>query len=229
MILLLNHLLNTKIPTYANTGKFEIIKSRSIENGDSSNESSITFSNHVGTHVDAPYHFDNDGKSLDLFPAQYWFCDYPWLIELNAEPGEIIDLDKILDLVMNIPQNTDILLLKTNFEKYRNTDRDIYNFQNPSIHPEVGIWLRKNRKLKFIGFDYISLSSRANREMGRVAHHAFLSSKEYGTRNEIQGTPILLIEDMKLSELQVTPKRIIISPLLFEKADGGPVTIFAEI
>ena len=42
--------------------KFEICK---IENGDAYNLTSFTMCAHNGTHVDAPYHFYQDGKTID--------------------------------------------------------------------------------------------------------------------------------------------------------------------
>ena len=68
--------------------------------------------------------------------------------------------------------------------------------------------------------DLISISSYSNRSEGRKAHHAFL--------NPAEGEPILLIEDMKLDVFNLISK-VIVAPLRIEKADGVPVTVFAEI
>ena len=38
---------------------------KSMENGDSYNLSMFSISSHTGTHIDAPYHFDPDGKKID--------------------------------------------------------------------------------------------------------------------------------------------------------------------
>ena len=62
--------------------------------------------------------------------------------------------------------------------------------------------------------------------MGRKTHKAFLCSS-YEQELKLND-PILLIEDMKLSSLHETPKKIWIAPLYFENSDGAPVTILAE-
>ena len=67
--------------------------------------------------------------------------------------------------------------------------------------------------------DFISLTSFQNRPLGRVAHRAFLG----GDR------PLLLVEDMDLSRLDVHPKKMICTPLMIEKLDGCPVTVIAEV
>ena len=75
-----------------------------------------------------------------------------------------------------------------------------------------------------IGLDTISLSAYSNRELGRLAHHAFLSKFNYKGDNL---DPILIVEDMDMSDLFQSPKKIIVSPILFKNADGAPVTIYS--
>lgn len=43
--------------------KFDIINS--MENGDMYNLSAFSMSTHTATHIDAPYHFDEEGKKID--------------------------------------------------------------------------------------------------------------------------------------------------------------------
>ena len=66
--------------------------------------------------------------------------------------------------------------------------------------------------------DLISVSSYSNRSEGRKAHQAFL-------KPEI-GNPILLVEDMKLN-IKGPFSKVIVAPLLIDKADGAPCTVLA--
>ncbi len=43
----------------------EVEMLKSIENGDECNLSTYFATTHAGTHIDAPLHFDNDGRSID--------------------------------------------------------------------------------------------------------------------------------------------------------------------
>ena len=119
MLIYLNHILSNNTPAYGNSGMLELAIARSILKGDTSNETTLRFSNHIGTHVDASYHFDNDGKCLDEYPANFWECNSPYLIEYEATPGEILELSNMISYLEKIPNETDILILKTKFEKYR--------------------------------------------------------------------------------------------------------------
>ena len=78
-----------------------------------------------------------------------------------------------------------------------------------------------------IGFDFVSLSCFQARDLGRRAHRAFLAQRPDGL--EEVAAPILVIEDMHLAELDVAPRRVVIAPLMYDAADGAPVTVIAEL
>ena len=223
----LNHIINKNTPKYADNGSIELEKISSINMGHSSNSTKLSFSSHTGTHIDAPLHFDQSGDSLDMYSTEFWFCKKPYLIEYTALENEILTLSTLKNYLYSIPEDTDLLLIKTGFESYRNSNYKTYIFHGPGIAPDVGLWLRNNRRLKMIGFDFISLSSYSNRELGREAHRAFLS-KSFPGFNEGCSNPILIIEDMHLSEINNSVKSVVVAPLLYENADGAPVTVIAE-
>jgi len=45
----------------------------SIDNGDEYNLSSFSMCTHTGTHIDAPYHFDNEGKRIGELPKSTFY------------------------------------------------------------------------------------------------------------------------------------------------------------
>lgn len=45
-----------------------IQKTNMISRGDEWNLSELKFSSHCGTHIDAPYHFDENGITIDQIP-----------------------------------------------------------------------------------------------------------------------------------------------------------------
>lgn len=227
----LSHFLDTNTPSYGNGDGVSIERVRQISKGDSSNNTSIQLPVHIGTHIDSPYHFDEAGKTLDKYDPGTWVFSDIHVIEYEVRPGELLGGDNWLDLFKKVPETTDLLLVKTGFEKYRkdavaNPDDSLYIFHNPGWMPEAGIWLRENRSIRAIGFDFISLSSYENREIGREAHRAFLKSKLNNQENV--NDPILIIEDMKLSSLDFDPDEVVALPLMIMGVDGAPVTIIAR-
>ncbi len=206
---LLSHKINSLTPSYNNRGTFKINPIHSIEEGDTCNKVLITIDNHFGTHIDAPLHFCKHGRSISDFAPEFWISNCVYLLDCHPS--------KIFNCVKLIPPETEVLLLKTNFEKFRGTNEYINN--QPIIEPEVAdVLVDYLPKLRFLGFDMISLSSILNRHIGREAHKNFLCNKN-----------VLIIEDMHLSEIYKSPKQIIISPLLIEGIDGAPCTVFAHV
>ena len=62
----------------------------SIKNGDSYNLSAFSMCAHNGTHVDAPYHFIQDGKKLDEVPLDAWIgYAYVAAFEGTIKPEDI--------------------------------------------------------------------------------------------------------------------------------------------
>ena len=62
----LSHKLHLEMPTYPTDPKVEIRKEKNIKNN-RSNLHVVSFGTHTGTHMDAPYHVIENGKSIDNF------------------------------------------------------------------------------------------------------------------------------------------------------------------
>ena len=215
----LSYPLNCKTPAYGGEDSLKIQGKKRMEKGDSCNTQYWSLSNHLGTHIDFPRHFFCDGKTSSDYPPEFWIFFSPFIIDISpVEPGLIIQPE---DVPLNgVPENMDMLIIKTGFSLLR--DKDIYYKKNPGFAPGFAVFLRDHfPHLRVFGFDSISLSSFAHREIGHEAHRAFLDHSH----------PILLLEDMDLSVIDNSfkLKQIIVSPLLVENADGAPCTIFADV
>jgi len=62
--------IDDKIAVWPGDQKFRHRWSMRIEKGDSCNVSAVTMSAHTGTHLDAPYHFDDAGHDIGSLPLQ---------------------------------------------------------------------------------------------------------------------------------------------------------------
>ncbi len=210
-VLFLSHILDEKTPTYAAKNKITLTHTRGIKRGDVCNEMSWAFTNHTGTHVDAPRHFIEDGKTIDHLPAEWWIFNKVELVNIpKVKPGQIIT-SKDIGL---LPRGTELVLIKTGYEG--NRYRKAYWHNAPGLHPEMAGWLMKMcPKIRAVGMDIISVSSIQNRELGRAAHREFL------------GRDILLIEDMRLSVLKGSPEKVLVAPMRVKNADAAPCCVFA--
>ena len=212
----LSHQINNRTPLYGGVKGITISKSTSIREGDTANSMHLSMPNHAGTHIDLPKHFFNDGKTLSDYPASFWFFQKPQLIDVSCDDGQLIIP---LEIIPNLNNDTDVLLIRSGYEKYRQNTR--YWAKNPGISVELAMALRSNfPSLRAVGMDFISVTSRLHREEGRRAHRKLLGD-EYKTE------PIVLIEDISLINYTHDINKIIVCPLMIQDADGAPCTIIA--
>jgi arylformamidase len=212
--LFLSHFINEATPQYGGADNISIKDDSRIIDGKSSNTKHLSFSNHIGTHIDFPHHFSDTGKTINNYPPSFWTFNKPFVVEYSAQDDEILSLENLLG---HIPEDTDFLIIKTGFQKYR-TENKYWN-NNPGIHPNMAAMLKEQcPNIKAIGFDFISITSYQNRKLGRIAHKSFLVDND-----------ILIVEDMNLSSVQGQLQQLICLPLLINETDGSPITIIGKI
>lgn len=215
-ILFLSYFLNQETPIYGGEKGVIINSERSIKNGDTANTKRIVIHNHSGTHIDFPNHFFEAGNSSSKYSADFWVFNHPYLINIDVEPNELIDLNN--DQISNIPYDTDFLIIKSGFGKFR--DEEIFWKNNPGISSMLAKKLQESLPcLRVLGVDMISITSYQNREDGRHSHRYLLGGER----------EILIIEDMNLSGLNKSPNQIIALPILIDNIDGAPINIIAYV
>lgn len=215
----LSHRITSDTPTYGNRNKVSLQKKSSIARGDIANDSFLETTVHIGTHIDFPYHFYDNGQTIENYDADFWFFKNPLFVEL--EPKSRVVFTELIDILEQNEQiDCDILVVKTGICHQR--DSSVFWQENYGFDPRLYDYLiAKYPSLRIFGFDSISISSFLHRELGREAHRRFLNPSK----------PILLLEDMDLVSLskQTRIKRMIVSPVRIETCDGSPCTVFAEL
>lgn len=219
-LIYLSYILDENTPTYGNRNKFIQQKKSNITNGDVANDTSIETTVHIGTHIDMPYHFFEDGQTIENFDIN--FFDFKNILFLEINSQNLIIKDELIDKLEKIKSKEiyELLIVKTGICNKRDT-KEFWE-SNYGFAPEIAFYLQKFfPNIRVFGFDSISVSSFQNRIIGREAHKAFLDPKN----------PILLLEDMDLTSVNNNTnfERVIISPLRIIKCDGLPCTVIAEI
>lgn len=204
----LSYYLNSETPVYGGAvGAFVIEKTNQISKGDNSNNMHLSFPNHIGTHIDFPVHFSENGLTSSDYPPSYWVFKKIGFLQCSVDQ---IELESA-----NLPKDIEILILKTGFGDKRKEKE--YWAEQPVIPSTLADFLKERfSRLRVFGFDLISLTSKLNREEGKKAHLRFLIEKE-----------ILVLEDMNLSSLNFTPEFMIVAPLQVSSADGVPCNVIA--
>ncbi len=209
----LSHPLSLQTPAYGNGEGLSIETARSIDRGDSSNSVVLKLSNHLGTHVDAPRHFVADGKTVDQYRPDEWIFSKVFVADVPTEDGGVVDVQRLKSALGKVA-DIDLLLIRTGFESKRASES--YWAASPGFDPELcGYLLSRFTSLSSIGMDTISISSMKHRDMGRLAHRAFLSAG------------IRIFEDMALADASAGSGlvRVIAIPLLVMNLDGAQCTV----
>ena len=219
-LIYLSYLLNKNTPTYGNRNRFICKKKSDISKGDIANDSSINTTVHIGTHIDMPFHFFEDGQTIEDFDINYFRFNN--ILFIDMIPKDIIIKDDLIILLEKQANkySYDILIVKTGICHKRDSE-DFWQ-ENYGFDPSIAKYLREEfPNIRVIGFDSISVSSFSNRMLGRESHKAFLNPKQ----------PILLLEDMDLTNLDKDSKiiKLDIVPLRIARCDGLPCTIIAEV
>jgi kynurenine formamidase len=196
-----------------------IVRSR-IAEGRHSNTSYLEMFAHTGTHIDAPWHFIDQGRKIEDFSIGEFVFSNVLLVEIPAGPHEPIPaaaLKSHHDLLLR----TDCLLIYSGFSVYRDTDEQTYTHATPGLSVEAAEYLRGFDGLRCIGVDFISIENVQNgRETNFPVHHLLLGRQ----------APMILLEDANLSALRSKEiKKVFLFPLRMAGIEASPVAAVAEM
>jgi len=223
MLVKLSHNLSERTPFYDGLPGPEIEQLYDLRKGDTCNSFFFRTSNHAGTHVDAPLHFDPDGRSIVDYDLSELVFTRPAVMDVPLGECELIE-PRHLQASAAVRPDCDILLLRSGFACRRASDAVTYVARGPGFSRTAAEYLlRRLPELRAVAVDFISIASMAHMEEGCDAHRVFLGCPGYGER------PILLVEDAWLPESLPLPRKVFVIPLFFEGLDSAPCTMFAEV
>jgi arylformamidase len=198
--------ITDQIPVWPGDPQPNMERITKIEDGAECNVSQIAMSVHIGTHVDAPYHYlGGEALTVELIPLQM-LIGRAYVLQMADE------IDLITATVLDkaeIPPRTRRLLFKT-----RNSQ--IWHQENPGFQEDFvaissdGAQYLVDRGIRLVGVDYLS-----------VAPFASLAE----THRILLQAGVIVIEGMDLSG--VTPGRYALYclPLKIVGADGAPARV----
>ena len=178
-------------------------------------ETKLQLYSHMGTHIDAPAHIIENGRTLDQFPAEHFIGSAVVIpcAPQSTEPYPVIDMTA-LEPYMEAAEAADFLLFSTGWESKWN-DSATYRSSYPILAPDIAFFAATRHK-KGIGVDTLS----PDRPDKLHFHRAFLSFEEG-----------VIIEN--LCNLVSVPAGELFPlcalPLLFKNADGAPARVIGEV
>jgi kynurenine formamidase len=216
--------LSPDIPVFPGLSPDEFFLHSLMSKGGDSNASMIKHFLHNGTHVDAPRHFDDRGKTIDRIPIEDFVYSRPLLVRKKLGKSGLVmpeDLKAFGDGLFS----ADILLLCTGYHEIRR-NREAYVDDFPALSVEAARMIRTELlNVRAVAIDTLSIESC----VGGPRHHfqvhkTLLDGGLYSTR------PLLIFEDVNMAPIlgrQIT--RIYSFPVRLVGLEASPASIVAEV
>lgn len=168
------------------------------EQSGSVNVGRLEMSTHTGTHIDAPFHFDNEGNKVINLP-----------LDLYTGPALVIDVTGDLEITSeSIEGKIKSGLKRVIFKTTCWNDRTVFPEKIVPLSPEVVPYLKK-QGVGLIGVDMPSVDPLDSKEL--LAHHALHKHN------------IHILEGLVLDEVPEGDYELIALPLPLQDGDGSPV------
>lgn len=173
----------------------------------------VVFSIHTGTHIDAPYHFFPEGKTIDQMPL-HLFMGPAVLLDLTPFGGrrQCITVDDIKSAGGSASELAGRrAVLRTDWATRHWQEPDLYT-GNPYLSEAAATWLRDAGVLA-LGLDFA-----VDAEFPYPNHYTLL------------GEDILLIENLiHLDQVRSREFTLVALPLKVVGGDGGPARAVAQV
>jgi len=194
-----------ELPVWPGDPKIVLERYMAISKGDVSNVSRLDCGVHVGTHVDAPIHFIENGLSIEKLPLDVLIG--PVLV-IELSDVEVIS-PRHLETV-KFPTDVTRLLFKTrNSTLWADSHLEFYH-DYVALTNESAKWL-VNKGFRLIGIDYLSVQKFHNSEP--LTHRILLEAG------------VIIIEGLNLQGVSPGLYQLFCLPLKLVGSDGAPARV----
>jgi arylformamidase len=198
MIIDISRPIQNSTPTWPGDTPFDFELMWTKEASGSVNVGKLEMSTHTGTHIDAPFHVDSEGKKVHELDLSI-YCGKAKVIHL--QDVEVITAHELKKADLS---ETERLLIRT--DSWNDPLRFPEEFSY--FHPDAAAYL-KEIGVKLIGVDVPSVDFMKSKEL--PAHHSFLEHS------------IFILEGLDLSAAEQGDYELIALPLPIVDGDGSPV------
>lgn len=172
-----------------------------MDQGDPVNNSKLECDVHIGTHIDAPWHFVPKGKtieqlSLNKLIGEAFVINMTGLSEISKESLERL----------NIPSGVKKLLIRTDNSEHWRKKKPYFNKKYVALTADAASWIVENG-IELVGIDYLSIQ---RYEDPPLTHEILLKAET------------VIVEGLNLSEVDPGIYEFICLPIKLVGADGAP-------
>ena len=194
--------ISPSLPTWPGDPGLVLEQFGSIDKGAHANVTSISSSVHLGTHVDAPHHFLNDGRTVESLP-----------LDVLTGPCYVVQLPDGIDAITeDVLARTEItsdmkrVLFGTSNSHHWARGESKFQEDFVAITEDGAEWLVA-RGVQLVGVDYLSVAPFGDSE---PTHHVLLKAG------------VVVVEGLNLSNVVRGFYTLYCLPLKIAGADGAP-------
>jgi len=205
--------ISDKIPVFPGSPKPNFIQWENLkDNG--YNLELLFLSSHTGTHLDAPYHFLENGLKIhEINPARL-VCEAVLIMTRKKNNQSITknDIQKFEKKHGKIPNNSTVVFW-TGWQKMLH--HDSYFIKNPGLSEAAAKYL-VSKKTNLVGIDSPSIDFEGSQRF--PVHHIFSKNN------------ILIVENLtNLEKIKSSKFHFVVLPLKLKGATGSPVRALAFV
>lgn len=200
MIIDISRTLSPVIAVWPGDTPFSLQTTLALGEGDAVNLTTLTLSAHTGTHIDAPFHFQQEGRTVEALPLEtYW--GPAQVVTIQQQDGALLPEAFDGHDLTRAPR----LLVRTS-----SSEKDPREFSRTYVYPapELAAFLHEQGIILY-GCDAPSMDSVDSKTL--PGHHA------------LQTHGIAILELLDLSRVEDGLYELVALPLKIAGGDGSPV------
>lgn len=176
------------------------------------NASTLELYSHIGTHMDAPLHFEVNQQSIDEIAVER-FIGQAWVVDLSdISPSALITVADMAPIADNI-QKGESLIIRTDWSK--KLDKKSYRDELPRISEELAQWLGE-KGVGLLAVEPPSVADVNNLEEVTKIHTILMEND------------IIIVEGLtNVDALTKNQVILIATPLKILRGDGAPARVLA--
>ena len=194
--------ISPELPVWPGDPAVELTRVSKIEEGANANVSRLNMGVHTGTHVDAPYHFLKDGKTVETLQLKD-LIGRAYVLHL---PDSVDTITRDVLENADIPPRTRRVLIRTRNSKLWAEAGSQFNTNYVAIKEDAARYLVE-RSVKLVGVDYLSV---APYEDTAPTHKVLLEAG------------VIIVEGLNLSKVRRGRYNFFCLPLKLAGSDGAP-------
>ena len=205
--------VSENIPTFPGSPQPSFVQDKNIKN-DEYNSELLFLSSHTGTHLDAPYHFQEKGEKIHEISLKR-LVSSAILVKSRKKGDQLItktDIQKFEKKHGKIPSGSSVIFWTGWQKMIKNTS---YFVRNPGLSTAAAKYL-VSKKINLVGTDSPSIDLGKDKRF--PVHHIFSKNN------------VLIVENLtNLEKIRSSKFHFVVLPLKLKGATGSPVRAIAFV